>query len=142
MIEQVVLKVVVRLLLPFIFIYAFYIQFHAEVSPGGGFQSGIILAAAFIAYSFVHNLESLQRIIPQTLVRVLSSVGLFIYVGCGVTSMFMGGRFLDYSVFFTDKIQAQKLGVMIVELGIGITVFSVIMIIFYAFGERSGDASE
>lgn len=137
--DHLILKVVIKLLMPFIVMYAFYIQFHGEVSPGGGFQSGIILAAIFIVYSFVNDLDSLQKIIPSVLVRILSGVGVLIYVGVGVVAMLMGGEFLDYSVFFTDQLQAQRFGVMIVELGVGITVFSVIMIIFYSFCQRSVD---
>lgn len=139
--DHLILKVVVKLLLPFVVMYALYVQFHGEVSPGGGFQSGVILAAIFIVYSFVNDLDSLQKIIPSMLVRILSVAGVLIYAGTGVVSMLMGGEFLDYSVFFTDQIKAQQFGVMIVELGVGITVFSVIMIIFYSFGERS-DAAE
>ena len=138
--DNTVLKIVVRLLFPFILIYALYVQLHGEFGPGGGFQSGIIFAAGFIVHSLVHNIESVKRILPLAAVRIISASGILFYAGAGVVSMAMGGKFLDYSVLLADKIQGQKLGIMIIEAGVGITVFSVIMLIFYSFGERSSNA--
>lgn len=137
--EHVVLKVVVRLLLPFIMMFAFYIQFHGEYSPGGGFQSGVILAAGFIVYSFVYDLERLKGLISNLCLRICAAVGVLIYASVGVISMAKGGKFLDYSVLMVERLQGQHLGVMLVEIGVGITVFSVVMLIFYSFGERAGD---
>lgn len=139
--DHVVLKTIVKLLLPFIVVYAIYVQANGEYSPGGGFQAGVILAVAFIAYSFTHDLEELKKIIPLGVVRFLAALGVLIYGGVGVVAMLMGGNFLNYSVFALDKAHAQKLGIMLVELGVGITVFSVVMLIFYSFGGRSGNDS-
>jgi multicomponent Na+:H+ antiporter subunit B len=137
--EHIVLKTIVKILLPFIIMYALYVQAHGEYSPGGGFQAGIILAVGFIAYSFTHDLESLQKIMPVLLVQLLAASGVVIYAGVGVVTMLMGANFLNYSVLLLDKAQGQKLGIMVVELGVGITVFAVIMLIFYSFGGRSGN---
>ncbi len=139
MYDHVVLKVVVKLLLPFILMYALYIQAHGEYSAGGGFQAGVIFAVAFIAYSFTHDLESLQRILSLNLVRIMAVMGVLLYAGVGVVAMLVGGNFLNYSVFMLDNVQAQKIGIMLVELGVGITVFAVIMLFFYSFGGRSGN---
>lgn len=118
--------------------YAFYVLLHGEYGPGGGFQSGVIFAAGFVVYSFVYDLESLKNIISQMLLKVIASLGILIYAGVGIVTILKGGKFLDYSVLMLDKVQGQKLGIMLVEVGIGVTVFSVVMLIFYSFGERSG----
>lgn len=135
--DDIVLRVVVRLLVPFILMYGLYVQFHGEFSPGGGFQAGVICAAAFIAYALVHGLEETMMILPFGVVRVLSAMGLLLYAGVGVLTMLLGGNFLDYSVLSQDPVSGQKLGILVIELGVGITVFSVTMLIFYVFGERS-----
>ena len=134
--EHIVLKVVVRTLCPFIFMYGLYIQFHGEFSPGGGFQAGVICAAAFIAYGLVHGLAETMRIMPFGLVKVLSAFGLLLYAFVGVAAMLMGGNFLDYSILASDPVSGQKLGILVIELGVGFTVFSLVMLIFYVFGER------
>ncbi len=44
----VVLRVVSKLLIPFILLFGLYVQMHGDFGPGGGFQAGVIFAAAFI----------------------------------------------------------------------------------------------
>lgn len=133
--DHVVLRVVVRLLVPFIFMYGLYVQFHGEYSPGGGFQAGVICAAAFIAYALVYGLDHTLKIIPFGFVRVLSALGLLLYIAVGVVAMAMGGNFLNYSVLMADPVEGQKIGILIIELGVGLTVFSVAMLVFYMFAE-------
>ena len=49
----------------------------------------------------------------------------------------MGGNFLDYSVLDPhDSSHGQHLGILIVELGVGITVAAVMVLIFFAFAGR------
>lgn len=139
--DIVVLKIVVRMLLPLILMYAFYIQFHGGFSPGGGFQAGIIFAVGLIAYSLVNDIGSLKKNMSIFLVRIIAATGILIYSIVGVVSMFMGGRFLEYSIFTAIPEIGQKLGIILVEIGIGLTVFAVIMLIFYSFGERSDSGS-
>ena len=135
--DDIILRTVIRLLVPFIFMFGLYVQLHGEQSPGGGFQGGVICAAAFLTYGLVHGLGDLHKIIPVTLVRILASVGVLIYGCVGVITMFKGSEFLSYSVLSDNPLYGQQIGIMIVELGVGVTVFSVMMLVFYMFAERS-----
>ncbi len=135
--EHIIVRTIIRVLVPFILMFGFYIQFHGEYSPGGGFQAGVIWAAAFIVYSLIHGLEDCMSIIPFGLVRFLASFGVLLYAFVGIVAMLKGGEFLNYSVLTKDAVHGQQLGIMIIELGVGITVFSVVMIIFYIFGMRA-----
>ena len=139
--EIVVLRVVVRLLLPFILMYALYILFHGELSPGGGFQAGVLFAAGFVVYSLVNDIGSLKKIVQLFIVRAVAAIGVLLYAGVGIASMLMGGRFLGYSVLSSVATDGQRLGIMLVETGIALSVFGVIMMVFYSFGERSGNDS-
>ena len=51
--DTIILRVVVKLLLPVILIFALYVQFHGDYGPGGGFQAGVAAAAAVILYGLV-----------------------------------------------------------------------------------------
>jgi multicomponent Na+:H+ antiporter subunit B len=135
--DDIILRTVIKILVPFIFMFGLYVQLHGEQSPGGGFQAGVICAAAFITYGLVHGLGELHKIISVGLVRGLASIGVLIYGGVGVITMLKGAKFLAYSVLSDNGLYGQQLGIMIVELGVGITVFSVMMLIFYMFAERS-----
>jgi len=43
--QHEVLQVISKLLIPFILLFALYVQFHGDYGPGGGFQAGVIFAA-------------------------------------------------------------------------------------------------
>ncbi len=131
-------RIVARLLLPFIVMFALYVQFHGDYSPGGGFQAGVIFAVAYILYAILYGLAEVKRFLNDAVVRFLAALGVLLYAGTGIASLFLGGNFLDYSVLAGDSVFGQELGIWLVELGVGITVFSVMVMIFYAFAGYHG----
>ncbi len=131
--HNLILKVIAKFLVPVIMLFALYVQFHGDFGPGGGFQAGVIFSAAFILYTLVFGMDSAERIIPTWLLRALASLGVLVYTGTGFVTLFWGGRFLDYSVLATTPVAGQHLGILIIEAGVGITVGSVMLLIFFAF---------
>ena len=134
--HNLILRVIAKYLFPVIALFAFYVQFHGDFGPGGGFQAGVILSVAFILYTLVFGLETTEKILPPFVLRILASTGLLIYAGTGVATMLMGGNFLDYDLLALIPVEGQHIGIMIVELGVGITVSAVMMMIFFAFAGR------
>ena len=133
---NLILHVVAKFLIPLIFLFALYVQFHGDFGPGGGFQAGVIFSAAIILYALVFGLSSAEKIIPPHWLRILASLGVVIYAGVGVESLFLGGNYLDYTPLGADQIAGQHLGILLVELGVGITVAAAMLIIFFAFAGR------
>ena len=131
-----IVRVVAKLFIPLILLFALYVQFHGEYGPGGGFQAGVIFAAGFILYALVFDMETAEKVAPAGLLRVLMATGLLIYAGVGIGSLLLGGNFLDYSVLLDDPVHGQHLGIMLIELGVGVTVASTLIIIFYSFVRR------
>lgn len=134
--DLVVLRVVAKLVIPFIALFGFYIQFHGEVSPGGGFQSGIVLAASVILYGLIFGIGTAQRVYPRGLAIRLSACGVLLYTGVGAYTLVMGGELLNYSVMADDAIHGQHLGLFLIELGVCITVTNVMILIYYLFGSH------
>jgi multicomponent Na+:H+ antiporter subunit B len=134
--HNLILKVITKYLFPVIALFAFYVLFHGEYGPGGGFQAGVILSVAFILYALVFGMETTERVLPLKVLRILASTGVLIYAGTGVAALLMGGNFLDYSLLLADRTAGQKLGILLVELGVGVTVSAVMLIIFYTFANR------
>jgi len=135
--EMLVLRVVGKALVPFILIFALYVQFHGDYGPGGGFQAGVIFAAGLILHALIFGLEALRRAIPQVAVEIGVALGALLYAGVGLFSMLKGGSFLDYDVLDAhDAVHGQHLGILLVELGVGITVTSVMLAIYYSFAGR------
>jgi len=129
--------VVSKVLIPFIFLFAFYVQFHGDFGPGGGFQAGVIMAAGFILYSLIFGLHITKKILPLKVVELFLAFGVLLYGGVGVVSMIKGGNFLDYNVLSADPVAGQHLGILLVELGVGITVTAAMLAIFYGFAGRA-----
>ena len=129
-------RVATKLLLPFIVLFALYVQFHGETSPGGGFQAGVIIAAGVILVSITFGQTTAKKIAPWGLVERMIPLGVFIFAGTGVVSLLSGANFLDYSVLFDDPVRGQQIGIIVIEAGVGITVCGGLLSIFHAFAAR------
>lgn len=135
--DQIVLRVIAKLFIPFILLFALYVQFHGDYGPGGGFQAGVIFAAAFVLYTLIFGLEAAKKVAKPNLLQVMVAIGVLLYVGTGIMGILLGGNFLDYNVLdHHDPVHGQHLGILLIELGVGITVASVMITIFFAFAGR------
>ena len=134
--DRVILRVGTKLMLPFILIFALYVQFHGDFGPGGGFQAGVIFAAAFVLYALVFGLGNAIKVLPPKVAYVCGALGVMIYIGTGFVALALGGQFLDYSVLAHNPVHGQEYGIMSVEIGVLVTVFGVMVGLFYAFAAR------
>jgi multicomponent Na+:H+ antiporter subunit B len=139
--HDLVLRVIAKILIPFILLFALYVQFHGDFGPGGGFQAGVIAAAAVIFYGLIFGLADARRLVPEPLVESMMAVGVLVYGGVGVASLLLGGNFLDYFVLDPDPVHGQHRGIFWVEIGVAVTVSGVMLKIFYMFADR-GKADE
>jgi multicomponent Na+:H+ antiporter subunit B len=135
--HHLVLRVVTKVLIGPILLFALYVQFHGDYGPGGGFQAGVIFAAAFIIYALVFGLETASRALPGRAVRVLLALGVLIYGGTGVVSFFFNKNYLDYSVLGATAQAGQHIGILLVEFGVGMTVAAVMVSTYYAFAGQN-----
>lgn len=133
---DVVLRAVSKLLLPFMLMFALYVQFHADYGPGGGFQAGVTVAATVILYAIMFGLDAAMKAVPVRLVEIMVPLGVLIFGGVGVASLILGGNYLDYDVLLHDHVHGQHLGVLLVEIGVLISVTGTMLAIFYAFAGR------
>jgi multicomponent Na+:H+ antiporter subunit B len=137
-----VLRIVTKLLIPFILLFALYVQFHGDFGPGGGFQAGVIFGSAFILYALIFGLENARKVAPPSIVTRLVALGVILYAVVGIFGILLGGNYLDYGVLAHDPVHGQHLGILLVELGVGITVAATMVTIFFHFAGRSGSTEE
>ncbi len=156
----IILKTIAPIYIPYIFLYAMYVQINGEVSPGGGFQAGVIFASGLIVYDLVYGLKALKLHISKRILLLGGVFGVMLYSAVGVATLILGGNFLDYSVLVgqghpaaenitlitkgadeavkhlssasinTPNPHGQHLGIFIIELGVGITVTSIMCLIY------------
>jgi multicomponent Na+:H+ antiporter subunit B len=124
----------VRLMVPVIQIFAFYVLAHGHVSPGGGFQGGVVMGASFILVALAWDLD--HALVRMSLPRcmAIAAAGIIIYAGIGFLSMFLGGEFLDYAelekVLPVSREMARYHAMLGVEIGVGFTVTSIMFALY------------
>jgi multicomponent Na+:H+ antiporter subunit B len=137
--NDMILRVIGKLLIPFILMFALYVQLHGDYGPGGGFQAGAIVAAAMIFYAMIYGLSTARRVLPDWLVESMMAAGVLLYLAVGFAGLYVGGNFLDYFVLDIDPVAGQIRGIFWIELGVAITVCGVLLKIFYLFTQRGQD---
>jgi len=134
--QHLIVRIVTKMLIPFILLFALYVQFHGDYGPGGGFQAGVIFASAIILYVMLFGLDTARKVINQTFIQLIAATGVLLYGCVGIASLLNGGNFFDYNVLADDPISGQHLGILLIEWGVGCTVASVMIIIFFNFAGR------
>jgi len=124
------------LLIPFMLLFGLYVQFHGEYGPGGGFQAGAIVATAFILYAILEGERTALKAFSRNAQMALIIGGSTLYGAVGVVCMLKGGTFLDYSVLMEDPVIARQVGIIIIELGVGMAVCGALLSIFHSFAAR------
>lgn len=140
--DYLVLRVIAKLMIAFMLVFALYVQFHGDFGPGGGFQAGVIAAAAIIFYAIIYGLPAARKVVPDWLVETMVAAGVLLYASVGVAGMLLGGNYLDYFVLHADPVEGQHRGIFWVEVGVLITVAGVMLKIFYLFAGRPGEEEE
>jgi multicomponent Na+:H+ antiporter subunit B len=133
--QDVIVKTLARLLMPFIIVYALYVVMHGHHSPGGGFQGGVILAAGFVLLGISYGLGETRKRMSEKAAGVISSIGVFIYAGIGALCLILGGNYLDYGklskLLPVVPAEARSLGILGVEIGVALAVMAVMFTIFF-----------
>jgi multicomponent Na+:H+ antiporter subunit B len=133
---DLILRIGTKLILPFILLFALYVQFHGDYGPGGGFQAGVIAAGMVILFAITFGLRAAQRVAPRAVAERMVPLGALLFAGTGVAGLLLGGNFLDYSVLAHDPVHGHEWGIFLVELGVLISVAGTMLSLFYAFVER------
>lgn len=138
--EHRVIRTISRVLIPFIQLYALYVIAHGELGPGGGFQGGVILGSSIILYVLAYGMVEGRKRISEKVGDLLSSTGVLIYAFVGVLTLLAGGAYLEYTAMPlpTEKL-ASSLGIYGIEIGVGMTVATVMITIFFETARHDDD---
>lgn len=135
--DYLVLRVIAKMVIAFMIVFALYVHFHGDFGPGGGFQAGVITAASIIFYAIIYGLPAARRVVPDWLVETMVAAGVLLYALVGVAGLLLGGNYLDYFVLHANPVEGQHRGIFWIEAGVFITVAGVMLKIFYLFAGRT-----
>lgn len=142
MLGKSILRVTTKLLIPTIFLFGLYVQFHGDFGPGGGFQAGVIFAAAIIVYALLFGISKARQVISPGVVRLVLAFGVLLFAGVGVAGIVLGGNYLDYNVLAHDAVHGQHIGILLIEFGVGATVAAAMITIFLTFAGHNSPLGE
>lgn len=131
--QNPIVEGVSRWMVPFIQLFAIYVITHGHYGPGGGFQGGVILAASMMLLRLSLGEEHERRRFSPALAVAMGSIGMLIFAVAGLLPVLMGGNFLDYTYLPIpghSGAELRSLGILIVEIGIALTVWGILVTIF------------
>ncbi|MBU0687338.1 MAG: hypothetical protein KKB81_05750 [Candidatus Margulisbacteria bacterium] len=130
-ISQVVL-IITRKLFPFMLLYGCYLISHGHLSPGGGFQGGVIFGSAIILLGLVEGVALTEKRFRENLLSFIKNLGMVTFIVIGF------GGILAGSYFLSDWLPKGAVGtvpsagqMLLLNLTIGFMVGTGIAVVFY-----------
>ena len=90
--KNVIVKCGADAILPFALTFGLYIICFGTISPGGGFQGGVIVSAACILLYLAYGQKTAAKAINEEFIRVNEAIGAVLYVALGFCGLFLGLR--------------------------------------------------
>jgi len=76
-------------------LFGIYVVAHGHLSPGGGFQGGVILATALLLVYLAGRFVTYERLGPESYIEVAEGAAAAAYVGIGLAGLTLGAAYLD-----------------------------------------------
>ena len=99
--KDIVVKCGADMMLPFALVFGFYIILFGTVSPGGGFQGGVMVAAAAVLLYLGYGYKTAKQAINTEALRISEALGASIYAILGFLGVFVGASFCR-NIFFDN----------------------------------------
>ena len=135
-----IIKTLAQKLLPFIFLFGFYLTFHGHLSPGGGFQGGVVIATAIILLTLSCGIKETENRFKEKHLSVMEKLAILTFIFLGLLGIFCGYPFLKNFLPLGQRGCIASPGLMIpLNLVISIKVAAGITGIFYALVKYRGE---
>jgi len=121
-------------------LFGFYLISHGHLSPGGGFQGGVVLGTAIILLALSHSIEKTEKKFKSRWLNMLEKLGILTLVFLGFLGIFLGYSFLSNFLPLGNPGQIASGGLMLLfNIAIGIKVAAGVSVIFYALVRYRGE---
>jgi multicomponent Na+:H+ antiporter subunit B len=132
------LRVQALLMVALIVAFAVYLDLHGALTPGGGFQAGVVMAAGPAAVMLAGRYLTLKRLAPQWALEVLESAGAASYVLIGVGGLIFGGVFFENFLPYGTPAQLLSAGTIpLSSIAVGLEVSGGLLLIFSEFLDQA-----
>ena len=93
--ESEIVDMISRKLAPYIMLFVLYLISYGHLSPGGGFQGGVVLATGVIVLALSRGVRSAQRLFPVRRLSLLEAAAFLLFLVMGTAGIFCGQPFLS-----------------------------------------------
>ncbi len=132
------MKVTTLALIGPLVVFGLYLVTHGQISPGGGFQGGVVLATAPLLVFIAGDYETFKKVASHTLVQVGEAIGALGYVVIGVLGMIAGGVFLQNVLPLGTTGNINSAGtIAVISATVGLEVAGGFVLLMHAFLEQT-----
>jgi len=123
-----------------LFVLGLYVVAHGAITPGGGFQGGVVLASAFALVYLAGEYHAYRRVAPHAALDFVEGVGAGGYVVIGLVSMLLGSAFLhNFGPFGTAGTLASAGSIPMLNMASALEVAAAFILLFTEFVEELAD---
>jgi multicomponent Na+:H+ antiporter subunit B len=118
-------------------LFGMYIGLHGQLTPGGGFQAGVILATAPVLLYLCENTQAFQRITSHAAAEAIEAVGAGGYALIGLVPLLMGVPLLTNVLPLGVTGDAFSSGtIALISVTVGVEVTCSFLVVIYAYLEE------
>ncbi len=118
-------------------VFGFYIGLHGQLTPGGGFQAGVILATAPLLVYICENTEAFRRITSHSTIEVVDAVGAGSYALIGVAPLVAGLPLLTNALPLGETGDVFSSGtIAVISACVGVEVTAAFLLVAYTYLEE------
>lgn len=138
--DDLIVKVISKIIIPFMQVFGIFVIMHGHLSPGGGFAGGSILGASLILLTLAFGLEEAKRKMPHTISKIVETGAILLIVSLGLFGILSGYNFLTngeagFHLGRTGEIISAGF-IPIATLAIGLKVGSTLITLFHTIIEE------
>lgn len=138
-----IMDMVARKLAPYMLLFGFYLVSYGDVSPGGGFQGGVVIASGLILLALARDVESAERLFSSKRLSAAEAAAYVLLLGSGAAGLLLGAGFLGDFPGRGDegRIVPAARFIFLLNLAIGVKVASGAGLICMALFRDEGEGS-
>lgn len=127
-------RLVGYLMLPVTLVIGLDVVIHGHLTPGGGFQGGVVLATGLHLLYVAGSYPALDRARPLDVVDIIDGIGAATFASVGIAGIAVAGSFLANVMSFGTFGQLFSAGtVPVLNVAVGLEVFAGIVAILAKF---------
>lgn len=132
------LKVTSLVLIPLLVAFGTYLVFHGQLTPGGGFQGGVVLAAGPLAILLAGRYLSMRRVAPKRLAERADAIGASAYALIGLGGLIFAGIYLKNFLPLGTPGQLLSAGMMpLNSVAVGLEVTGAFLVTWTEFLDQT-----